>query len=120
MDNKSNKLFINKTINSQDAYMKFLKFHSKTFNFSYILYTVFWSFLLTLCIFLAFRENSRIQGVLLTIALIAFIAYRFFKPKKIFKLKTKMVHLIINILWLIEFLRQVNIFTFMYLKKMHF
>jgi len=83
MDNKSNKLFINKTINSQDAYMKFLKFHSKTFNFSYILYTVFWSFLLTLCIFLAFRENSRIQGVLLTIALIAFIAYRFFKPKMI-------------------------------------
>ena len=83
MENKSTKLFINKTTNTQDAYMKFLKFHSKTFSFSYILYTVFWSFLFTLCIFLAFRGNARIQGVLLTIALIGFIAYRFFKPRMI-------------------------------------
>lgn len=83
MDNKSNKLFINKTTNTQNAYMKFLQFHSKTHNLPYILYTIFWAFLFTVCIIIAFRGGARLQGVLLTFVLICFISYRLFKPKMI-------------------------------------
>ena len=83
MENKSNKLFINKTTNTQNAYIKFLKFHSKTYNLSYILYTVFWTFLFLLCIILAFRNGAKFQGVLITFILASFISYRLFKPKMI-------------------------------------
>lgn len=77
------KLFVNKTTNTQEAYMKFLKFHSKKFNLFYIAYTIFWSFLFMICIIIAFRGGLRIQGVLFTIALIIFIFYRLSKPKMI-------------------------------------
>lgn len=77
------KLFENKTTYSKDTYIKFLEFHNKTFNFSYMLYTVFWSLLLILCIYLSFGSNKRLQGVILTIGLICFIFYRLFRPKAI-------------------------------------
>ncbi len=77
------KLFENKTTYNKDVYIEFLKFHNKTFNFSYTLYTIFWIFLLALCIYLSFGSNRRFQGVVLTIALACFIIYRFYHPKSI-------------------------------------
>lgn len=83
MENNSNKLFINKTTNTENAYMEFLSFHSKTFNFAYFAYTIFWGFLFILCIILAFGSGSRFQGVIFTIILICFILYRILRPKLI-------------------------------------
>ncbi len=77
------KLFENKTTYSQDTYITFLKFHNKTYNFSYMLYTIFWCALLFLCLYLSFGSGNRIQGVVLTIILICFIFYRLFRPKMI-------------------------------------
>lgn len=79
------KLFENKTTYNKDTYLMFLKFHAKTYNLTYILYTVFWIALLLLCIYLSFSNNSRIQGVILTIALLVFIFYRFYHPKMLVK-----------------------------------
>lgn len=76
------KLFINKTTYSKDTYMEFLRFHSKTYSTSYMLYTIFWSFVILLSVYLAFASNYRIQGVVLTIALIAFMIYRIYRPKR--------------------------------------
>ena len=67
MENKSNKLFVNKTTNTKEAYIEFLKFHGKTFNLAYIAYTVLWTFLFILCIILAFSSGARLQGVGMTI-----------------------------------------------------
>lgn len=78
-----NKLFENKTTYTTDVYIKFLEFHNKKYNFSYIAYTVFWSFIFFLCIILSFGSNSRIQGVTITIILVCFITYRIIKPKMI-------------------------------------
>ncbi len=75
------KLFENKTTYTQDTYIEFLKFHNRTYNFSYMLYTVSWSALLLLCIFLSFSSQNRLQGVILTIILICFILYRIFRPQ---------------------------------------
>ena len=77
------KLFENKTTYTSDTYVEFLKFHNKKYNFSYILYTIFWSFLFFLCIIISFSSNARLQGVLLTIVLICFITYRIVRPKMI-------------------------------------
>lgn len=77
------KLFENKTTYTQDVYVDFLKFHNKTYNFSYMLYTIFWSAIFILCIYLSFGSDNRIQGVIITIILIAFIFYRIYHPKKI-------------------------------------
>ena len=81
MENNSNKIFINKTTNTEEAYMDFLSFHSKTFNLIYLSYTVFWAFLFLLCIILAFGSGLRLQGVTFTILLITFILYRIIRPK---------------------------------------
>lgn len=77
------KLFVNKTTYSQETYIDFLKFHNKKFNLSYIMYTMFWSFMFLLCIILSFSSNMRLQGVLITIILVIFIIYRFARPKMI-------------------------------------
>lgn len=66
---------------SQKDYIDFLTFHGKKFNFSYILYTIFWIFIFCLCLIITFGTGSRIQGVLITIILIIFIIYRFARPK---------------------------------------
>lgn len=77
------KLFENKTTYTKDIYFKFLEFHNKKFNFRYMLYTVVWSMILLLCIYLAFASKNRIQGVIVTMILIGFIAYRLLRPKKV-------------------------------------
>ena len=77
------KLFENKTTYNQDTYIDFLKFHNKTYNFSYVLYTIAWSALLILCIYLSFGSYNRIQGVILTVALIIFIFYRIIHPRMV-------------------------------------
>ncbi len=77
------KLFENKTTYTQDIYLDFLKFHNKKFNFSYMLYTIVWSMILLLCIYLAFASGNRIQGVIITMILAGFILYRIVHPKRI-------------------------------------
>ena len=79
MSNK-NKLFENETEYSANDYVKFLRFHKKKFSFSYIIYTLFWSVILFLSLFLAFGTGARLQGVLITIILIIFVIYRFVRP----------------------------------------
>lgn len=75
------KLFENKTTYTEDTYIEFLKFHSKTYNFSYMAYTVFWSCIFILCIYLSFGTGNRLQGVIITIILICFVFYRTYRPK---------------------------------------
>jgi len=77
------KLFENKTTYTKETYMDFLRFHTKTYNLPYMAYTIFWSTVFFLCIYLAFSAGDRLQGVLLTVVLICFIVYRLFRPKKI-------------------------------------
>lgn len=79
MDN--NLLFKNSTIYTQDTYFDFLRFHKKTYMFAYILYTIAWILLLLLCIYLSFGSNSPIQGILLILVLIGFVAYRVLRPR---------------------------------------
>lgn len=81
MENKPEILFKNKTKNTMDSYAEFLNFHHKAFHASYVAYTVFWSFMFLLCIILCFGSNSRLQGVVFSIVLVAFIIYRFLRPK---------------------------------------
>lgn len=83
MDNKQKPIFKNATKNTEEAYVKFLDFHSSKNNLNYIAYTVFWSFAFLLCAILAFSSNSRIQGVLCTLLLVSFISYRIVRPKLI-------------------------------------
>ena len=78
-----NKLFENKTTYSKEIYIQFLKFHNKTFNFGYATYTIFWTFLFLLCIYLSFGSGERLQGVIITIILIGFVFYRIYHPKSI-------------------------------------
>ena len=68
---------------STSDYVKFLRFHNKKFNPSYITYTVFWCILLILSLILAYGSGARLQGVIITIVLILFIGYRFARPKMI-------------------------------------
>ena len=77
------KLFENKTTYTKDVYFNFLEFHNKKFNFSYMLYTIVWSMILFLCIYLAFSTGNRIQGVIITMILVGFIIYRIFNPRRI-------------------------------------
>lgn len=77
------KLFINKTTYTPEVYSNFLEFHNKTYNFSYILYTVFWTILLLFCIILAFGSSLRLQGVIISGILVCFIIYRIVRPKLI-------------------------------------
>ena len=83
MENSKKKLFENTTKNSEEAYAKFLQFHSRKFNINYLAYTIFWSLVFLLCAILAFDSGSRIQGVICTILLISFIGFRIAKPKLI-------------------------------------
>ncbi len=76
-------LFENQTTYTTNDYIKFLEFHNKKYNIYYIAYTVFWSFLFLLCVFLSFGSSARLQGVVITIILICFIVYRIAKPKMI-------------------------------------
>ena len=77
------KLFENKTTYTKKIYFDFLEFHNKKHNFSYMLYTVVWSMVLLLCIYLAFASHNRIQGVIVTIILAGFILYRICRPKRV-------------------------------------
>ena len=77
------KLFENKTTYNKETYFEFLEFHNKKFNFRYTLYTVVWSMIFMLCIYLAFASKNRIQGVIVTMILVGFIAYRLLRPKKV-------------------------------------
>lgn len=77
------KLFVNTTTYTKDVYLEFLRFHNRKYNFSYHSYTIFWSFLFILCIFIAFDSGLRVQGVFLTLFLACFIFYRFYRPKMI-------------------------------------
>ena len=77
------KLFENKTTYNKETYFDFLKFHNKKFNLSYMIYTVIWSIVLLLCIYLAFASGNRIQGVIVTIILAGFIIYRICRPQKV-------------------------------------
>lgn len=76
-------LFVNTTTYTKDVYLEFLKFHNKKYNFYYHAYTIFWSFLFVLCIFIAFDSGSRFQGVFITLFLACFIGYRIYRPKMI-------------------------------------
>ncbi len=77
------KLFENKTTYTEDTYIEFLKFHSKTYNLSYISYTLAWSAFLLLSIYLSFSSKLITQGILLLLALIGFVFYRLYHPKMI-------------------------------------
>lgn len=83
MENKEKKLFVNKTTYTTDTYVDFLKFHNKKYNLSYIAYTIFWAMLFLFCIIIAFGSKMRLQGVSITIILVAFIIYRILRPKMI-------------------------------------
>lgn len=85
MEDKQKALFKNKTTYTQDIYVEFLQFHSKTYSFSYTLYTVFWALLLLLCMYLSFGSGNFFQGTVLTLGLIVFILYRVYHPKNIVK-----------------------------------
>lgn len=78
-----NKLFENETTYTANAYVDFLRFHNKKYNVPYMTYTVFWAFILLLCIILAFGSGARLQGVIITIILICFIIYRLARPRMI-------------------------------------
>lgn len=82
-------LFKNSTTYTQDIYIEFLKFHNKTHNFAYTLYTIAWSAFFILCIYIAFDSELRLQGVLFTIILIAFIVYRLYHPKMVVDMEVK-------------------------------
>lgn len=77
------KLFENTTTYTANAYIQFLRFHNKNNNVSYMAYTIFWSFILLVCIILAFGSNARLQGVAITIILICFVIYRLAHPKMV-------------------------------------
>ncbi len=77
------KLFENKTTYTQDTYITFLKFHAKKNNLPYMAYTIFWSFLLLLCTYLAFASRNRLQGVIVSLILVCFVIYRIYRPKMI-------------------------------------
>ena len=77
------KLFENQTVYTANAYVEFLKFHNKKYNPLYMTYTIFWSIIFLLCIFLAFSSGARIQGVVVTIILVCFIIYRLVRPKMV-------------------------------------
>ncbi len=83
MEDKNNKLFINKTAYTKENYIDFLKFHNKRYNFSYIAYSIIWSIIFLFCIIVAFGSSLRLQGVLITIILICFISYRILRPRLI-------------------------------------
>ena len=83
------KLFENKTTYNKDTYMEFLRFHTKTFNLSYMAYTFFWAVIFMYCIYLSFSLNERLQGVIITLVLIGFVFYRLYKPKKIVEKELK-------------------------------
>lgn len=85
MGDKQKVLFKNATTYTKDIYVEFLNFHSKTYSLSYLLYTVFWTALLLLCIYLSFGIGNIFQGLVLTLGLIVFIAYRVYRPKMIVK-----------------------------------
>lgn len=85
MEDKQKVLFKNSTTYTKDIYVEFLKFHSKTYSFSYILYTVFWTALLLLCMYLSFGIGNIFQGTVLTLGLILFILYRVYRPKRLIK-----------------------------------
>ena len=46
-------------------------------------YTIFWSAVFMLCIYLSFSIGNRLQGVLITIILIGFVLYRVYRPKRV-------------------------------------
>ena len=75
------KLFENKTTYNKDTYIEFLKFHNKTYNFSYMLYTIIWSAIFTLCMYLAYGTGNILQGIFVTVILICFVIYRIYRPK---------------------------------------
>ena len=77
------KLFENKTTYTKDTYMEFLRFHTRIFNAPYMAYTIFWSAVFMLCIYLSFSIGNRLQGVLITIILIGFVLYRVYRPKRV-------------------------------------
>lgn len=77
------KLFENKTTYTKDTYMEFLRFHAKTYNLSYTLYTVFWAIIFILCVYAAFDSGNRMQGVIITVILIGFVTYRLYRPKRV-------------------------------------
>lgn len=83
------KLFENKTTYSEDVYMEFVEFHNKTHNLSYIAYTVFWSAVFALCMYLAFSIGNIYQGTLVTVILIGFLLYRIFRPNFLVKKELK-------------------------------
>ncbi len=89
MSSKQKKLFKNSTTYTQDIYIEFLDFHSKTFTFSYMLYTIFWTLLLLLCMYLSFGIGNIFQGIVLTLGLILFLGYRIYRPKMIVKKEKK-------------------------------
>ena len=77
------KLFENKTTYTKETYMKFLRFHTKTYNLPYTLYTLSWAIVFILCIYAAFDSGNRMQGIIITMILIGFVAYRIYRPKRI-------------------------------------
>lgn len=83
MENKDNKLFVNKTVYTKENYIEFLEFHNKKYNFSYMAYSIIWTIIFLFCIIVAFGSELRLQGVLITIILICFVSYRIIRPKLI-------------------------------------
>ena len=77
------RLFENRTTYNKDTYIEFIQFHNKTYSFSYTAYTIFWVFLFIIAIYLSFSSQNRLQGLVLTLALICFVTYRIYRPKRI-------------------------------------
>ena len=73
-------LFKNTTKFSKDMYTKFLTFHSKTYDFSYLLYTFVISLILIFCFVVQISGNNYFLASIFMIILLIFLFYRFFHP----------------------------------------
>lgn len=77
---KLKELFLNKTTYPQELYSQFIKFHNKTYHFSYKSFTIIILGFLLLCLVLQFINHYYVLVCLLTIITISFLLWRIFHP----------------------------------------
>lgn len=73
-------LFKNKTILSKKNYMNLVKFHQKKNNWKYWLYTAIFSLLFIFCFSFQISAKNYLISILVLLAFICFISYRFIYP----------------------------------------